>query len=206
MTLRVLIADDHPLFRDALELAVLRSRADAEVVHACSLGQALQQLDGPAGFDLVLLDLTMSDCSGVEGLLTIRSRFPDQPVAIISAHEDHRQVKTALSLGAAGYIPKSSSLPALTGALDAILAGTCWAPDGYTETAASADPTDALTPAQLRILMDLQRGRLNKQIAFDLGVTEATVKAHLTAIFRKLRVTNRTQAVLAVQSLPEIAA
>jgi DNA-binding NarL/FixJ family response regulator len=205
MALRVLVADDHPLFRDALELAVRRLHSDAEVVHACSLSEAVWQVEA-SPFDLVLLDLTMSDCSGVEALLKVRSDFPAQAVAIISGYEDPRQIETALALGAAGYIPKSSSLSALTRALDSIVAGDVWAPGDPVQAPCAADRLSALTRAQLRILMDLQRGRLNKQIAFDMGVTEATVKAHLTAIFRKLKVTNRTQAVLAIQSLPEIAA
>ncbi len=206
MGTRVLIADDHPLFREALELAILRLWNDAEVVHACTLAEGMATLSAQE-FSLVLLDLNMCDCSGVQALLTVRSQFPRQAVAIISADEDHHQIRTALALGAAGYIPKSCSLPGLGHALNRIMAGECWTPP---LAMAASNPEDrglgALTPAQLRILLDLQRGRLNKQIAFDTGVTEATVKAHLTAIFRKLGVANRTQAVLAIQSLRPAAA
>ena len=207
MTTRILVADDHPLFRDALKLAVSRASPDCEIVEACTIEQALQRLERTPAFSLVLLDLKMPDCGGFEGLVAVRARFPLAPVVIVSACEDRLQIKKALALGASGYIPKSASMGVLAGALETILRGEVWAPsDVDTETEPSLERLGTLTPAQLRILMDLQQGRLNKQIAFDIGVTEATVKSHLTAIFRKLGVLNRTQAVLAVQSLMEDAA
>jgi DNA-binding NarL/FixJ family response regulator len=204
------VADDHPLFRDALKLAVARICTNCEVVEACTVEGALQQLDRSPSFSLVLLDLKMPDCAGVEGLVAIRARFPLAPVVIVSACEERAQIRKTLALGAFGYIPKSAPMDVLTAALKTILSGEVWTPFGDEDLAQPAEPSlerlGTLTPAQLRILMDLQRGRLNKQIAFDIGVTEATVKSHLTAIFRKLGVVNRTQAVLAVQSLMEDAA
>jgi len=205
--MRILVADDHPLFRDALKLAVCRVSPDCELVEACNVEEALQHLEKTPNLSLVLLDLKMPDCAGVEGLVAIRARFPLAPVAIVSACEDRQQIRKALALGASGYIPKSASMDVLAAALEAILNGEIWTPLGdELEVDTSLERLSALTPAQLRILMDLQRGRLNKQIAFDIGVTEATVKSHLTAIFRKLGVVNRTQAVLAVQSLMDGAA
>ncbi|MGZ3273644.1 MAG: response regulator transcription factor [Caulobacteraceae bacterium] len=209
MTTNILVADDHPLFRDALKIAVSRIAPHAELVEACTLSQALQHLETTPTISLVLLDLRMPDCAGVESLLAVRARFPLTPVVIVSACEDRQQIRKILALGASGFIPKSASMEALGSALESILAGDVFAPldaAELAETEPALERLGTLTPAQLRILMDLQRGRLNKQIAFDVGVTEATVKSHLTAIFRKLGVVNRTQAVLAVQSLMEDAA
>lgn len=202
MTTRILVADDHPLFREALKTAVSRVVPDCVLLEACTIEEALLSLSTTPSPSLVLLDLKMPDCAGVEGLIAIRARFPLTPVAIVSAYEERRQVRRALALGACGYIPKSVSMDVLAAALEAILGGEIWTPPGSDLDGEPAlDRLDILTPAQLRILIDLQRGRLNKQIAFDIGVTEATVKSHLTAIFRKLGVMNRTQAVLAIQSM-----
>src|SRR5690606_21300074 len=136
-----------------------------------------------------------------EGLVTLRAHFPFIPGVIVSASVERQQIKKAMAVGASGYIPKSVSMDTLATHLNAILDGEIWIPPGIDlQKEPALERLSALTPAQLRILMDLQRGRLNKQIAFDIGVTEATVKSHLTAIFKKLGVSNRTQAVLAIQS------
>lgn len=205
MTTRILVADDHPLFRSALKLAVAQISADFDLVEACNIRQAQSHLQDTPFISLVLLDLKMPDCSGMEGLLTLRAQFPYVPVVIVSASEDRQQMRKALALGASGYIPKSVSMDALTGALKSILEGEVWIPPGVDlDQESSPERFSAVTPAQLRILLDLQRGRLNKQIAFDAGVTEATVKAHLTVIFKKLGVANRTQAVLAIQAQTDL--
>jgi DNA-binding NarL/FixJ family response regulator len=205
--MKILVADDHPLFRNALKSAVSRISPNCELIEACNVEEALRRLETAPDLSLVLLDLKMPDCAGVEGLMAIRARFPLAPVAVVSAYEDRQQIRKALALGASGYIPKSVSMEVLAAALEAILDGEIWTPLGDDiEVDAPLERLSTLTPAQMRILMDLQRGRLNKQIAFDIGVTEATVKSHLTAIFRKLGVVNRTQAVLAVQSLMDSAA
>jgi DNA-binding NarL/FixJ family response regulator len=202
-----LVADDHPLFRSALKSAVAQISADFDLIEACNIRQALSHLQEAPYVSLVLLDLKMPDCSGVEGLLMLRAQFPYVPVVIVSASEDRQQMRKALALGASGYIPKSVSMDVLTGALTSILEGEIWIPAGVDlDREDSLERFSAVTPAQLRILLDLQRGRLNKQIAFDVGVTEATVKAHLTVIFKKLGVANRTQAVLAIQALTDEAA
>ena len=145
----------------------------------------------------------MSDCEGFAGLVAVRGEYPTVPVVVVSASEDASTVRRALAFGAAGFIPKSATLPTMVEALTSLLEGDVWAPDtgeddGQTEI---AQRIASLTPSQLKILVGLQKGRLNKQIAYDLGVTEATIKAHLTGVFRKLGVQNRTQAVIAAQAL-----
>ena len=197
---RIVVADDHPLFRDALRSAVDKAAPGAEVVECASLAEArAAMVAGPV--DLLLLDLKLSDSEGMAGLAAVRAEQPTVPVAVVSASEDAPVVRHALGLGAAGFIPKSSSLPQMVEAIAAILAGDSWAPDVPEADDDLAGRVASLTPSQLRILEGLKAGRLNKQIAFDLGVSEATIKAHLTSVFRKLGVQNRTQAVILAKSL-----
>jgi len=199
---RIVVADDHPLFRAALGSALARAAPGATVVETPSLAGAREAL-GRGPVDLLLLDLKLADSEGFAGLAEIRGDFPAVPVAVVSASEDAATIRRALAFGAAGFIPKSATLAEMVEALTAILAGDIRAP--ATPDAAEEEPIEAriasLTPSQLKILLGLQQGRLNKQIAFDLGVTEATIKAHLTGVFRKLGVQNRTQAVIAAQAL-----
>lgn len=201
--MRVLIADDHPLFRDALSAAVQRVFDQSELIHAATLETALACLRTEP-VDLLLLDLHMADSAGFAGLVTVRHDWPALPVVIISASEGSDVIQQALAFGAAGYIPKSTSLDTICEALSVVVDGDIWAPahrqtDGDTDTA--TEKLASLTPAQLKVLLGMRAGRLNKQIAYDLGITEATVKAHVTAIFRKLGVINRTQAVLFAEKL-----
>lgn len=197
---RIVVADDHPLFRAALRSAVDKAAPGAEVVECASLAEAkAAMVAGPV--DLLLLDLKLSDSEGMAGLAAVRAEQPAVPVAVVSASEDAPVVRHALGLGAAGFIPKSSSLPQMVEAIAAILAGDSWAPDVPEADDDLAGRVASLTPSQLRILEGLKAGRLNKQIAFDLGVSEATIKAHLTSVFRKLGVHNRTQAVILAKSL-----
>lgn len=199
---RIVIADDHPLFRAALATALVQAAPGVMIEETASLAGARAALStGPV--DLLLLDLKLSDSEGFAGLAGIRADFPAAPVAIVSASEDETTVRRALAFGAAGFIPKSATLASMVEALTSILAGEISAP-----VLTHAPPPESmeariasLTPSQLKILIGLQHGRLNKQIAFDLGVTEATIKAHLTGVFRKLGVQNRTQAVIAAQAL-----
>ncbi|GLK50024.1 DNA-binding response regulator [Brevundimonas intermedia] len=199
---RIVVADDHPLFRAALRSAVDKAAPGAVIDECASLAEARLAL-AAAAVDLLLLDLKLSDSEGMAGLAAIRAEHPAVPVAVVSASEDASVVRHALGLGAAGFIPKSASLPQMVEAITAILAGDGWAPE-----TAEGDVDDdlparvaSLTPSQLRILEGLKAGRLNKQIAFDLGVSEATIKAHLTSVFRKLGVHNRTQAVILAKQL-----
>ena len=197
---RIVVADDHPLFRAALRSAVDKAAPGAEVVECASLAEArAAMVAGPV--DLLLLDLKLSDSEGMAGLAAVRAEQPTVPVAVVSASEDAPVVRHALGLGAAGFIPKSSSLPQMVEAIAAILAGDSWAPDVPEADDDLTGRVASLTPSQLRILEGLKAGRLNKQIAFDLGVSEATIKAHLTSVFRKLGVHNRTQAVILAKSL-----
>ncbi len=200
---RIVVADDHPLFRAALRSAVEKAAPGAVIAECASLAEVQAALTESAT-DLLLLDLKLSDSEGMAGLTRIRAEHPAVPVAVVSASEEPPTVRRALALGAAGFIPKSAALPVMVEAITAILSGDSWAPD-VGEAGAEEGDLEAriasLTPSQLRILEGLRAGRLNKQIAFDLGVTEATIKAHLTSVFRKLGVQNRTQAVILAQSI-----
>lgn len=201
---RIVVADDHPLFRAALVSALTRAAPDAVIEETASLAGARDALAG-GPVDLLLLDLKLSDSEGFAGLAEIRGDHPSVPVAVVSASEDANTIRRALTFGAAGFIPKSATLTDMAEAITAVLAGDGWAPPIPDEPDTDVEPIEAriasLTPSQLKILIGLQQGRLNKQIAYDLGVTEATIKAHLTSVFRKLGVQNRTQAVIAAQAL-----
>ncbi|MFC5342855.1 response regulator [Brevundimonas staleyi] len=199
---RIVVADDHPLFRAALGSALARAAPGATIEETASLAGAREALGG-GPVDLLLLDLKLSDSEGFAGLAEVRGDFPAVPVAVVSASEDGPTVRRALAFGAAGFIPKSATLQEMVEALEAILAGDNWSPPipEADEDESMEARIASLTPSQLKILIGLQQGRLNKQIAYDLGVTEATIKAHLTSVFRKLGVHNRTQAVIAAQAL-----
>lgn len=204
---RLMIVDDHPLFRDALAMAVKSTGQDCIVVSASSLTQALEivKTEPP---DLTLLDLNLQDSKGLDSLIQFQTGAPNQRIAVISANDDSRTIERALALGAVGFIPKSTAIDSLSEALLAILGGETWAPEIEGEVdGAPAEEVElaarlaSLTPAQRRVLSGLKEGLLNKQIAYDMGISEATVKAHMTAIFRKLGVNSRTQALLILQQV-----
>jgi DNA-binding NarL/FixJ family response regulator len=199
MAQRIIIADDHPLFRAALSHAVTRVWPAAQVVEASTAAAARSELE--AGAEALLLDLHMADSSGLSVLMDLRQDFPALPIAIVSASEEPRVFAAARQLGAAAFIPKSAGLDEMREALAAVAEGDGWFPES--EVADDADLTRmaSLTPAQRRILGAVRQGLLNKQIAYELDISEATVKAHITAIFRKLGVNNRTQAVLLAAKL-----
>lgn len=194
---RVLIVDDHPLFRDALETALDRAfSGEATTQHAACLSDAIAALVD-ASYDLVLLDLTLSDASGFSGLTDLQGRGVKCPIVVVSATESDTAYAKAKTLGAAGYLPKSMALDDLSAALATCLDGGHWFPE--TDDVPDNDMAErvsSLTPAQRKVLAGLSDGLLNKQIAFDMGISVATVKAHMTAIFRKLGANNRTQALL----------
>lgn len=197
----VLIVDDHPLFRDALEIALAQAfPAGANAHHSGSLAAALEALDSHKP-QLILLDLNLSDVSGFDGLARLRAAAPYTPVVVVSATESAEAYSRARALGAAGYLPKSLSLQDLSSALATTLEGGTWFPsvgedDGEDEADSLAERVASLTPAQRRVLAGLSDGLLNKQIAYEMDISVATVKAHMTAIFRKLGANNRTQALL----------
>lgn len=205
---RLVIADDHPLFRDALRLTIGQTLGEVEIAEADSFDSLRARLDAVAETDLVLLDLNMPGIRGFSGLLYLRAAFSAVPVAIISANEEPRVMRLAIELGAVGYIPKSATPGEIRAALSALLAGETWVPAALDLRRPAEDPDAALvaglanlTPQQVRVLMMLSDGLLNKQIAHQLEVTEATVKAHVSAILQKLRVDNRTQAVIVARRL-----
>lgn len=207
---RIIIADDHPLFRGALSQAVQKVWPQADIVEAETVAEAnIAATAGPA--DLLLLDLHMKDSDGLTALLDLRHEFPALPVVVVSASEESRVVRACQSLGASGFIPKSANLDVMREALSQIRDGDIWFDTDVTESeddTALFDKLASLTPAQRRILNLVSQGMLNKQIAYQMEISEATVKAHITAIFRKLDVISRTQAVLVAKqldvSLPEV--
>lgn len=209
-TVRFLIIDDHPLFREALHSAVQMAYPDVDTVEARSIAEALDLLSGATQFDLALLDLSMPDVHGFDGLLQLRTRHPRLPVVIVSGHEDAKIISEALSYGAAGFIPKSARKDDLAGAIRSVMDGAIYVPQNYQPQPPDADRADRadmvqrlskLTPQQLRVLQMLRQGMLNKQIAYELQVGETTVKAHVSEILRKLNVYSRTQAVIEVAKL-----
>ena len=201
---RLLIADDHPLYRLALTQAVRGVLPDAEIVEAEDMAGVQAALAARPGTDLVLLDLHMPGSHGLMGLASLRAEHPDVAVAMISAHEEPATIRRALAYGAAGYLTKRADLADLQAGLRAILACEEWVPPDLRTAVAAASPPAAdretaarlaaLSPQQFKVLARVAEGRLNKQIADDLGIQERTVKAHMTAIFEKLGVRNRTQA------------
>ena len=201
---RILIVDDHPLFREALKQAISGGIATAAIAQAGSLDAARGLLDKHDSFDLVLLDLRMPGVQGLSGLIFLRAQYPNMPIVIVTAAEDQGLVQKALRLGASGFIPKSSSTDTIIKAITDVLSGGIWVPEGFDQPTASDKETDeiarriaTLTAQQIRVLMMLKEGLLNKQIAYELDVSEATIKAHVSAILQKLNVSSRTQAVIA---------
>lgn len=199
----IVIADDHPLVRDALRQAIARDMPDAVFLDAASLAEAESAIRENSAPDLVLLDLHMPGMRGFTGLAYLRSQFPAVPVAMISASTEPHIMRQAVDYGASGFIPKSAPMDEIRNAVHAILDGNIWLPDlkgdlpdTDAKDAALAGRLAALTPQQLRVLGMLSDGKLNKQIAYDLDISEATVKSHVSAILQKLDVNSRTQAVI----------
>ena len=200
----ILIADDHPLFRDALRRAVMQVLPEAQLREADSV-QSLVELAGKHPHaELLLLDLNMPGAHGFSALAHVRASFPALPVVVVSAREEPTLMRRAIGHGAAGFIPKSSDIATIGTALHAVLDGETWLPPGTAAHSTALDPEEEalakrvaeLTPQQYRVLSMVCNGLLNKQIAYELDVSEATIKAHMTAILRKLGAHSRTQAVL----------
>ncbi|CAM4047649.1 MULTISPECIES: response regulator transcription factor [Vibrio] len=202
-TYTIVIADDHPLFRNALFQSVHMAISGANLLEADSLNSLLDLLRKQDDVDLILLDLKMPGANGMSGLMQLRSEFPDIAVVVISASEEPSVVSQVKSHGAFGFIPKSTDMRSLISALNQVLNGDQFFPAELAKQAERySDITDklaSLTPQQYKVLAMLADGLLNKQIAYELDVSVATIKAHMTAIFRKLGVTNRTQAVILLQ-------
>jgi DNA-binding NarL/FixJ family response regulator len=207
----LLIADDHPLFRAALRLAASESLPDCAVREAADLPGVFATLAAEPDIDMVLLDLHMPGSHGLSGLAALRGQHPGIAVLVVSAHDEPRIVRRVLDHGAAGFIPKSSSPAEIGEAIRCVLDCGTWLPPHLTDAVAAlpVNPGDTdlasrlarLTEQQSRVLALLAEGLLNKQIADRLAIQERTVKAHVTAIFEKLKVRNRTQAGMLLRSL-----
>lgn len=200
---RVLIIDDHPLVRDGLRSVVAVTFDGCKIYEASSLEEAVAMLEKQSNFDFVLLDLNIPDVKRLDGLRLLRQRFPILPIAMVSGEFDWAIVQEALSVGAAGFIPKSMKRSAIVEALHRIVSGEIYLPESVGKASASSEEAsdilrriESLTPHQRLVLGHLVNGRLNKQIAHDLGVSMTTVKAHVSAILQKLGVFSRTQAVI----------
>jgi DNA-binding NarL/FixJ family response regulator len=201
-TVRILIADDHPLILGALRQAVTGAIAGVEIHEAQDFESLAATLESHPDMDLVLLDLSMPGVRGFSGLLYLRAERPGLPVIVVSANEDRAVMRHCLEFGAAAYVPKSLDVESMRGAIRAVLDGGRWTPPdldtkaGGNGASALVKRLSSLTPQQVRVLMMLSQGLLNKQIAYELSVSEATVKAHVSAILQKLGVESRTQAVI----------
>ncbi len=199
----IIIADDHPLFRGALRQAVGGVNGTSAIIEAGDFEAARQAAIRNPDADLMLLDLAMPGVSGFSGLMSLRAEFSSLPIAIISATDDSTTIRRALELGASGFISKSSGIDEIREGIQSVLDGDIFAPRSY-QGGQEQDPDVAdlinrlrtLTPQQSRVLSMLGEGLLNKQIAYELGVSEATIKAHVSAILLKLKVDSRTQAVI----------
>lgn len=200
----LVIADDHPLFRGALREAVEGLFGRIEVGEAGTFEEVTELLERDGDADLILLDLSMPGARGFSGLMYLRAQYPGLPIVVVSANDEPAVIRRCMEFGASGFIPKTLGIDAMRQAIAHVLQGEVWTPpdvdlarDADTDTAAMIARLSSLTPQQVRVLMMLSGGLLNKQIAYELGVSEATVKAHVSAILQKLGVESRTQAVIA---------
>ena len=205
---RLVIADDHPLFRGALREAVTGVFDRAEIAEAGAFDELSKLLEKGGEVDLILLDLTMPGARGFSGLMYLRAQYPGVPVIVVSANDDPAVIRRCMDFGASGFIPKTLGIEAMRAAIMRVLKGGVWTPPDVdlaagsdAETAALLARLATLTPQQVRVLMMLSEGLLNKQIAYELSVSEATVKAHVSAILQKLGVESRTQAVIAAAKI-----
>ncbi len=204
----IIIVDDHPLFRDALRQTLSDKFSDLVITEAGSLDGLSGALEGKSETDLVLLDLAMPGVKGFSGLMYLRAQYPEIPVVVVSANEEPSAIRRCIEFGASGFIPKSLPVETIREAVRTVLEGGVWTPPdldlgdvGDDETTDLVARLATLTPQQVRVLMMLSEGLLNKQIAYKLSVSEATIKAHVSAILQKLGVDSRTQAVIAVNKI-----
>ena len=203
---RLVIADDHPLFRGAMREAISGLLEKVDIAEAGTFDDVVELLSSDV--DLVLLDLAMPGVRGFSGLMYMRAQYPSVPVIVVSANDDPTAIRRCMEFGASGFIPKTLGVDTIRAAISRVLGGGVWAPPDV-DLSAGSDSEAAeligrmatLTPQQVRVLMMLSEGLLNKQIAYQLGVSEATVKAHVSAILQKLGVESRTQAVIAAAKI-----
>jgi|TARA_B110000116_G_C16767559_1_gene551629 DNA-binding NarL/FixJ family response regulator len=203
----IVIADDHPLLRSAIRQVISDGIPDVELFEASTLDETETLLCTDNQVDLLLLDIHMPGMHGLTGLCFLRAEFPSVPIAIISASTDPRLIRQAIAHGAAGYILKSSPVSEIREAINLLLLGEYWVPALENNKECELEDNDravrlsSLTPQQFRVLRMVSEGRLNKQIAYQLSISEATVKSHVSAILQKLEVNSRTQAVIVATRL-----
>lgn len=200
MSQLILLADDHPLFREALSYIVRPVVSECSIVEASNYNEALT-LVKKQRFKLIFVDLNMPNANGLASLAMLKKLVHETPVVVVSGHEEPEIIRKCIASNASGYIVKSASPLEIKQAIKTVLAGNTYVPPNinidYTDKEDSvAAKIDSLTPSQLRVLIEMGKGKLNKQIGYDLKISEATVKAHITTIFKKLHINNRTQAVL----------
>ncbi|MBU2115123.1 MAG: response regulator transcription factor [Gammaproteobacteria bacterium] len=210
---KLIVADDHPLFRNALINAISSNFTTEATIETDSFETTCQALEQHPDTDLLLLDLHMPGNCGFLGLIQLRKTYPSLPIVVISASEELDVIRRVMAFGASAYVPKSAKPADISAALNAVLSGELWVPANIKKQVLEHSCLEAeddldlaakvaqLTAQQYKVLYYLTEGWLNKQIAYDLHISEATVKAHITAIFRKLGVTNRTQVVIQAQRL-----
>jgi DNA-binding NarL/FixJ family response regulator len=207
----ILVADDHPLILGALRQAVSGAVPGAFIHEASDFESLAAALEETPVMDLVLLDLSMPGVRGFSGLLFLRAERPSVPVIVVSGNEDRAVMRHCLEFGASAFVPKSLDMASMQAAIRAVLDGGRWMPPDF-DLAARTNPESgalvrrlsSLTPQQVRVLMMLSQGLLNKQIAYELTVSEATVKAHVSAILQKLDVDSRTQAVILAAKIERV--
>ncbi len=206
--LKIIIADDHPLFRGALKEALKANGNEANIVETGDFDSTKKAIGDNPEADLILLDLAMPGVTGLSGIVSVQALQPSVPIVVISATDDALTINRAIELGASGFISKSATLEEIRKAVDVVLGGGVYIPEG-TDTGTENDPEISkliksirtLTPQQARVLGMLAEGLLNKQIAYEIGVSEATVKAHVSAVLQKLEVDSRTQAVIRLSKI-----
>ncbi|GAB5380585.1 MAG: response regulator transcription factor [Aliiglaciecola sp.] len=206
---KFLIADDHPLFREALKAALQAHFESSVFVESDSLDSTLMAIDTNFDLDIILLDLNMPGCENYYGVIRVCEDFPTIPVVVISASDSAQTISQTIGYGAKGFVSKAAAIATIADAINTVLNGGTWIPQELhdqineisEEQKSIAGKVAELTPKQFQVLKYLQEGQLNKQIAYEMGVTEATIKAHISGIFKKLDVNTRTQAVLLVEKL-----
>lgn len=204
----LLIADDHPLYREAMKNTLLNEYSSLHIIESVNVKNTLELLDG-ASVSLLLLDLYMPDSTDLHGFLRIQKEYPDLPIVVVSAVDDILLISKVMRFGARGFIPKTSKVEDIVDAIDTIIKGQIWLPKEISKQTALldkeftelVDKVAELTPAQYNVLCCMRGGLLNKQIGYQLNIAEATVKAHVTATFKKLGINNRTQAVMIASKL-----
>ncbi len=202
MSKQIIVADDHPLFRSAISHLLQRLFRDIEIIEVDCFQHLQDSLEQQSTLpSLVILDLKLPDIQGLDGLLTLKKQYSELPVVIISAYDEEKVIQQTKHYGASGFISKSVEMDGIAQAISSILEGDLHFPQLDNSTQAQPSGIEQLTPTQVNVLKLLTEGKASKAMANEMGVTEATIKAHLTTIFKKLGVRNRTQAVIVANQM-----